>query len=461
MATSTAVSDEDNAVAAAASNVVVIENEVVEDNEDENEVMQDLRRFLLLSPSSSNNKEEDNESSLFDKSATAVPVAAIKALLGVVQRSHSNTMMGLQDELQRAAHCMTQNYHKLIVGGDGGGGGVGAQKEEQQQSHQQHQRMRMISSSNIALQSGIELFLKYVTRTFLESPNFEECRQSVLERGARFQSMSLAARDRIAAHSASFVPLNGTVLTHGWSRVVAAILLEASKNNKHFDLILLEGRPDASGVQAAQFYAKETNIPVTVVADAAMGYIMERVDMVLIGAEGVLENGVRVIVCYVVVLCCLHIMVVPTSHISHLTTPLYSLDHSMQGIVNKLGTYALAACAENAGKPLYVAAESYKFARLYPLHQSDLPNHHPAPLHFVDTTTAATAVKSTKGDDEDDDDNKQPEQLTFQSIAMDPSIKVVNPPVDFTPAKFITLLFTDLGVLTPSAVSDELIRLYQ
>jgi translation initiation factor eIF-2B subunit alpha len=35
------------------------------------------------------------------------------------------------------------------------------------------------------------------------------------------------------------------------------------------------------------------------------------------------------------------------------------------------------------------------------------------------------------------------------------------PPVDFTPAKFITLLFTDLGVLTPSAVSDELIRLYQ
>lgn len=35
------------------------------------------------------------------------------------------------------------------------------------------------------------------------------------------------------------------------------------------------------------------------------------------------------------------------------------------------------------------------------------------------------------------------------------------PTVDFTPAKLITLLFTDLGVLTPAAVSDELIRLYQ
>ena len=35
------------------------------------------------------------------------------------------------------------------------------------------------------------------------------------------------------------------------------------------------------------------------------------------------------------------------------------------------------------------------------------------------------------------------------------------PAVDYTPPEYITLLFTDLGVLTPSAVSDELIRLYQ
>ena len=33
--------------------------------------------------------------------------------------------------------------------------------------------------------------------------------------------------------------------------------------------------------------------------------------------------------------------------------------------------------------------------------------------------------------------------------------------IDYTPAEYITLLFTDLGVLTPAAVSDELIRLYQ
>jgi translation initiation factor eIF-2B subunit alpha len=303
-------------------------------------------------------------SSLFDKTAMAVPVAAIKALLGVVQRSQAETMMGLQDELAQATHeIMTQSFGRR--------------------------------RSQIALKSGCELFLKYITRTFLELPDFNECRKQVLERGERFHIISLAARDRIVLQAQEFV--KGTILTHGWSRVVAAILLEASRT-KQFDLIVLEGRPDLSGAKAAASYAQETKIPVKIITDAAMAYVMEKVDMVLVGAEGVLENG---------------------------------------GVVNKIGTYALATVAKAAGKPFYVAAESYKFARLYPLSQSDVPQNMTdnAPLEFL-------TGKDTK-------------------IELPENIEVVNPATDFTPSNYITLLFTDLGVLTPSAVSDELIRLYQ
>jgi translation initiation factor eIF-2B subunit alpha len=39
-------------------------------------------------------------------------------------------------------------------------------------------------------------------------------------------------------------------------------------------------------------------------------------------------------------------------------------------------------------------------------------------------------------------------------------VGVVNPSRDYTPPAFINLLVTDLGVLTPAAVSDELIQLY-
>lgn len=346
-------------------------------------VLQDLKRFL---------QPNTNPSSLFDKSATAMPVAAIKALLGVVERSKANTMMGLQDELKQASECMIN----AASGAD-----------------TSHWLTTSTRSHSIALSSGCELFLKYVTRTFLEElPNFEECRQAVLERGERFAGISLAARDRIADLAADFIQEGQIVLTHGWSRVVASILLQASQS-KHFDIIMLEGRPDAAGARAAQFYSQQAQIPTTVVLDSAMGYIMDSVDIVLVGAEGVVENG---------------------------------------GVVNKMGTNALATCAQANGKPFYVAAESYKFARLYPLHQRDIPNVGNIPMDFCDTTSRIPQKNFAGTKDA---------SRSFRPVELPDKVQIENPPCDYTPAKFITLLFTDLGVLTPSAVSDELIRLYQ
>ena len=42
------------------------------------------------------------------------------------------------------------------------------------------------------------------------------------------------------------------------------------------------------------------------------------------------------------------------------------------GIISRMGTYQIALLAKAAGKPFYVAAESHKFVRLYPLGQYDL-----------------------------------------------------------------------------------------
>jgi translation initiation factor eIF-2B subunit alpha len=113
-----------------------------------------------------------------------------------------------------------------------------------------------------------------------------------------------------------------------------------------------------------------------------------------------------------------------------------------------------------------VAAESYKFTRLYPLNNADLPEMNTATtssttgnggggggssLKFIDTLNATMEGKTKE-------DGKEG---IGKVVALPSSVSIENPPCDFTPAKYITLLFTDLGVLTPSAVSDELIRLYQ
>mmetsp|Transcript_32348 Transcript_32348/g.37188 ORF Transcript_32348/g.37188 Transcript_32348/m.37188 type:complete len:388 (-) Transcript_32348:30-1193(-) len=353
-------------------------------------VLQDLRRFL---------KRDSRPSSLFDMSVMATPVAAIKALLGVVERSNATTMMELQDELKRAREIVMQDFLHSSSSSSGRSG----------------------TRNMIALASGCDLFLKYATRTFLEHGDFAASRNQVLERGQRFAGISLAARDRIAHVAADFIQEGQTVLTHGWSRVVASILLKAAET-KHFDIIVLEGRPDAAGAKAARAYAShKSKIPTTVVLDSAMGHVMEMVDVVLVGAEAVVENG---------------------------------------GFVNKMGTYALATCAKAHGKPFYVASESYKFARLYPLNQQDLPAMgNNSPIEFVDTTRIK--VTSQKEVEKKEQHQQQKQDKLFEPVDLPENVRVENSPCDFTPAKFITLLFTDLGVLTPSAVSDELIRLYQ
>lgn len=118
---------------------------------------------------------------------------------------------------------------------------------------------------------------------------------------------------------------------------------------------------------------------------------MEEVDLVLFGAEGVVENG---------------------------------------GIINTVGTYQIAMIAEALRVPVYVVAESFKFVRHFPLTQADVTQFRQMTLH--------------------------PE---LEALGSD-SLEVVTHTHDYTPPKYISLLFTDLGILTPAAVSDELIRLY-
>jgi translation initiation factor eIF-2B subunit alpha len=231
-------------------------------------------------------------------------------------------MMGLQAELRDASDVMV-NFAKL-----GGPQTTNATTTTTT-------RYILLGRSYIALSSGCELFLKYVTRASLDTPHFQQCKSQVLERGTRFAELALMSRSRIAQIGCSFVNDGSVILTHGRSSVVESLLVRAALvEKKRFKVFVLEGRPDAGGIKSAKSYTN-AGIPTTVVLDSAMGYIMERVDMVLVGAEGVVENG---------------------------------------GVVNKVGTYALGVLAKELGVPFYVAAESYKFTRLYPLNNADLPD---------------------------------------------------------------------------------------
>lgn len=287
----------------------------------------------------------------------APAVAAIQALTLVIKNSKANTLMGLQVELKAAVDVI--------------------------KSH---------AKSSISIAAGCELFNQYVTRTTSDMPDFKACRARLIERGERFAQASMTNRQTIANYSFRFINDDKVVLVHGFSRVVLRVLRHCFQRGTQFSVIVTESRPDNAGYRMAQELSS-SNIPVSLVLDSAVAHIMHTVDLVLVGAEGIVENG---------------------------------------GIINKIGTFQVAMVAKALRRPVYVAAESYKFARLYPLGQSDLPE-------------------------------TKEQQKSFQPInntELPASLEIDNPSCDFTPPEYITLLFTDLGILTPSAVSDELIKLY-
>lgn len=86
---------------------------------------------------------------------------------------------------------------------------------------------------------------------------------------------------------------------------------------------------------------KSAGIDCTLILDTAVGYVMEKVDFVMVGAEAVVESG---------------------------------------GIINRIGSFTMGICAREMKKPFYVLAESFKFTRLYPLNQRDLPDEYKVPF---------------------------------------------------------------------------------
>jgi len=104
------------------------------------------------------------------------------------------------------------------------------------------------------------------------------------------------------------------------------------------------------------------------------------------------------------------------------------------GVVNRAGSYQIAMACHALNKPFYVLCESYKFLRQLLFSQDDLSK-------LVPPSEPLQLFPSPQAD----------------SIATLPHI---SPIWDYTHPQFVTLLFTDLGALAPSAVSDELFKLY-
>lgn len=260
---------------------------------------------------------------------------------------------------------------------------------------------RLIASTPnpISLSAGTDLFQRYIVNS-LNRPegDFGAVQRHLLSNGRVFVDNAKTARDRIARLGRHFVKGGSTVLTMGGSRVVGALLREAAEASggvaARFSVIYVLPSLTARGCEGSEIVRslREKGVPVATITSDAVAYCMGKVDMVIVGAEGVVENG---------------------------------------GVISRMGTYQIALLAKSKKRPVHVVAESHKFVRLFPLGQYDLPIRQRV-LEFTTEENGDEAQRRTEMEDA----------------------------VDFTPPELISGIVTESGVLTPSAVSEELIKLW-
>lgn len=300
-----------------------------------------------------------------------MPVAAIESLILLLQQSRATTVFETLDLL-----ATQSDYLKSQV------------------------------ANPISLSAGTDLFQRYMISSLKASgeSNFDTLRQHLLTNGRLFVSRAKAGREKIAAYGRNFVRDGCTVLTHGGSRVVGTLLAKAAETSAsggtvRFKVVYVITGTRVAESEAAVARLRARGVPVATISEGAVAYAMGKVDVVLVGAEGVVENG---------------------------------------GVISRMGTYQIGVLAKAAGKPFYVVAETHKFVRLYPLGQYDLPIEQKVIDFRTEEEEGAGGGRSIKD--------------VLGSASGDA--------VDYTPPHLVSALITENGVLTPSAVSEELISVF-
>jgi translation initiation factor eIF-2B subunit alpha len=329
----------------------------------------------------------------------SMPIAAITVLLHLLQTSSSNTMQGLIMELQSASDTLSRSVENPL-----------------------------------SLNAGTELFLRFVTAQRMSSdrvsppplpPNqryhhsyislyrnqsFDSHKSLLSSKLTHFISSTRLFPSKISSRLHRLIPPSSTLLLHAHSRIVLHSIL-THPSSSSFRILITESRPLGLGLLTHRAL-KEKGISSTLILDSSVAYHMQKVDYVLLGGEAVGISG---------------------------------------GLINFIGSFQISMIAKSFGKPVYALVESFKFSRIFPLSQSDIPinpkstNRDP-PL----TPMISFASKQLQFPSKDDD----------KPLLMSQEMVDKNPLVDFTPSEYISLVVSDIGVLTTEGVSDTLLSVF-
>lgn len=174
----------------------------------------------------------------------------------------------------------------------------------------------------LQVQPSMAPLLNFVNTLWLalEGTRKGALRKVIEEEANRFLAGMQAASEQVARRGAELLQRAETVLTYSYSSTVMNTLLLARRQGARFSVLCSEGRPGGEGRKLAKPLTAK-GIPVMLVVDAALPGLVHEADLCLVGADAVQTSGV----------------------------------------INKVGTYALALAARANQVPFYVLCDSRKF----------------------------------------------------------------------------------------------------
>ncbi len=220
----------------------------------------------------------------------------------------------IRNDNRSGASEITQKAARSLV--------VFAETFEGSTPHDLMQGLSEVGREIVKCQPTMAPLFNLVNRTLLEADEaktVEEGRTRIKSVVSNSVKNSREGWKRIADHANSLVEKDSTILTHSYSATLFWILGHLHERMKEFSVICTESRPLCEGVTLARQLA-EKGIRVRLVVDAAAFQLLDRVSLVLVGADAI--------------------------------SPL--------GVTNKIGTCGLAAAANFLAVPFYVVAGTEK-----------------------------------------------------------------------------------------------------
>ncbi len=172
------------------------------------------------------------------------------------------------------------------------------------------------------LVNTIRLILRNLKDLYEKGENVDNAVRKLLAIIEEQKRFTIESTERLSDIGARRLPDNSRILVHSYSTSVNKIILKAHEQGKVREVIATESRPGSEGFLTAE-HLDSRGVPVTLIVDSAVNYVMDRVDVVLLGSEAITANG---------------------------------------ALVNKVGSSLISLIAFQKRKRTLVAAGTYKFS---------------------------------------------------------------------------------------------------